>query len=59
MASDKGMMSGSIGEVVVEGVAAGQCTFSVNLEDVRFIDATGEDLEISDLGVAGVSLIVH
>jgi len=57
--SSKALNSGTVGAVVVQGLSVGQCVFTIAIDDLRFIDAAGADVELADLEATEVSLSVQ
>lgn len=55
----KALRSGLVGTVAMQALSAGQCDFSISGDDLRFIDATGADVEIQNLEITDVFLTVQ
>ncbi len=51
--------SGLVGEIAFNAQQNGQCDFIVNIDDVRFIDANGQNVEIPDLAIRETTLTVE
>ncbi len=56
--NEKTMTNGSLGTITIQGLSAGQCGFTIDMNELRFIDAQGENLEFLDLDVLDVSFTV-
>jgi hypothetical protein len=54
--ADKGksLRSGAIGDILFSGASQGQCEFTVDPEDLRFIDATGAEMAVNGLEMTGI-----